>query len=256
VLVKAESGDKVRLKAGTHAGERGFLEAFDGDKLVIRLEESGAKIRVTSDEITNFSLAARKAWATEPDRAVGRRKGTKLYDRVSVTLRLDRDVWERFLGLEEDGVIGDRTRMINGWFREKLADLEGVSAISAHVRMGTYELPDTDRVIAAENDNSEVPGRTSNLLRKLQQLEGASGRETKISPILLGSDAETGEAVWWNPDPGSGSANPHVLIIGESGFGKTYTIASLSAELARENLVSIIFDYGQGFSPAVGVHST
>jgi hypothetical protein len=27
--VKAEAGDKVRLKAGTHAGERGFLDAFD-----------------------------------------------------------------------------------------------------------------------------------------------------------------------------------------------------------------------------------
>jgi hypothetical protein len=123
--VEAESGDKVRLKAGTHAGERGFLDAFDGDKLVIRLEESGLKVRVTPEQVTNFSLAARKAWATEPDRAVGRRKGTKLYDRVSVTLRLDRDLWERFLGLEEDGVIEDRTGLINGWFREKLAGLDG-----------------------------------------------------------------------------------------------------------------------------------
>ena len=63
----------------------------------------GSKVRVTPEQITNFSLAARKAWVTEPDRAVGRRKGTKLSDRVSVTLRLDRDLWEQFLGLEEDG---------------------------------------------------------------------------------------------------------------------------------------------------------
>ncbi len=123
--MEAEAGDKVRLKAGTHAGERGFLEAFDGDKLVIRLEESGIKVRITPDQVTNFSLAARKAWATEPDRAVGRRKGTKLCDRISVTLRLDRDLWERFLGLEEDGVIEDRTGLINQWFREKLAGLDG-----------------------------------------------------------------------------------------------------------------------------------
>ena len=122
--MKAEAGDKVRLKAGTHAGARGFLDAFDGDKLVVRLEESGLKVRVTPEQITNFSLAARKAWVTEPDRAVGRRKGTKLSDRVSVTLRLDRDLWEHFLGLEEDGVIEDRTGLINGWFREKLAKLD------------------------------------------------------------------------------------------------------------------------------------
>ena len=73
----------------------------------------------------------------------------------------------------------------------------------------------------------------------LQSLEGAPGRETRLSPILLGTDAETGEDVVWNPDPGTGAANPHVLILGESGLGKTYTIASLSAELAREKVVSI-----------------
>ena len=123
--MKAEVGDKVRLKVGDHAGERGLLEAFEGDRFVVRLEESGLKVRVAPDQATNFSLAARKAWATEPDRAVGRRKGTKLYDRVSVTLRLDRDTWQLFQSLEEDGVIKDRTGLINLWFREKLAKLGG-----------------------------------------------------------------------------------------------------------------------------------
>jgi hypothetical protein len=42
---------------------------------------------------------------------------------VSVTLRIDRDLWQRFTGLEEIGTIEDRTRVINGWFREKLAEL-------------------------------------------------------------------------------------------------------------------------------------
>ena len=120
----AEAGDKVRLKVGTHAGARGLLDAFEGEKLVVRLEESGVKVRVAPDQITNFSLAARKAWVTEPGRAVGRRKGTKLSDRVSVTLRLDRELWEHFLGLEKDGVIEDRTGLINELLREKLARLD------------------------------------------------------------------------------------------------------------------------------------
>ncbi len=122
--MKAVAGDKVRVKVGDHAGERGLVEAVDGDKLVVRLEESGATLRVLPEQVTNFSLAARKAWVTEPDRAVGRRKGTRLTDRVSVTLRLDRALWEQFTGLEESGVIDDRTALINGWFREKLAELD------------------------------------------------------------------------------------------------------------------------------------
>ncbi len=41
-----------------------------------------------------------------------------------MTLRLDRDMWEQFLCLEEDGVIVNRTGLINGWLREKLASLK------------------------------------------------------------------------------------------------------------------------------------
>jgi len=122
--VKAEAGDKVRVKVGAHAGQRGVVEAIDGEKLLVRLEESGAKTRVTPEQLTNFSLAARKAWVTGPDRAVGRKKGTKLCDRISVTLRFDRGLWEHFLALENKGVIDDRTGLINGWLREKLADLD------------------------------------------------------------------------------------------------------------------------------------
>jgi hypothetical protein len=54
--------------------------------------------------------------------------------------------------------------------------------------------------------------------------------------------------VYWNPDPQTGTANPHVLVLGESGFGKTYLISALLAELAQQQIVSVIFDYGQGFS--------
>jgi hypothetical protein len=119
--VKATAGDKVRLKVGDHAGQRGLVEAVDGEKFLIRLEKSGSTVRVTPEQITNYSLAARKAWVTGPDRAVGRRKGTKLSDRVSVTLRLDRELWDCFLSLEEEGIIDDRTATVNAWFREKLA---------------------------------------------------------------------------------------------------------------------------------------
>ena len=120
----AEPGDKVRLKAGVRAGERGVVEEIEDGEFVVRLERSGERVRVQAEQVTNFSLAARKAWVTEPHRAVGRRKGTKLRDRVSVTLRIDRDLWERFVALEQAGAIDDRTEVINGWLRQKLAEVE------------------------------------------------------------------------------------------------------------------------------------
>jgi hypothetical protein len=123
--LNVETGDKVRLKAGEHRGERGMVETVDGGKLAVRLESSARVVRVLPEQVTNFSLAARKAWVTEPNRGVGRRKGTRLCDRVSVTLRLDRDLWERFTALQEAGAIEDRTAVINRWFREKLAELAG-----------------------------------------------------------------------------------------------------------------------------------
>jgi hypothetical protein len=122
--LKAEVGDKVRLKAARGSGERGLVAAVNGEKLMVRLERSGRLVRVLLADVTNYSLAARKAWITEPDRAVGRRKGTRLCDRVSVTLRFDREIWEHFIGLEEKGVIDDRTATINAWFREKLVELD------------------------------------------------------------------------------------------------------------------------------------
>jgi len=121
-----------------------------------------------------------------------------------------------------------------------------VSAISAHVKMGTYGLPEPEEQRQA---GAPVLERTTNLLRQLQKMEGAREREIQINPVLLGSDVENNEEVFWNPDQASGTPNPHVLILGESGTGKTYAICCLTAELAQEGVVSIVFDYGQGFSP-------
>ena len=64
-------------------------------------------MRMTPEQVTNYSLATRRAWVTDPDRAVGRRKGTKLTDRVSVTLRFDRE-----------GIAGDNLPQLLGGLNE------------------------------------------------------------------------------------------------------------------------------------------
>ena len=143
--------------------------------------------------------------------------------------------------------------LAQGVDRETIAASTGVtpgqvSALAAHVKMGTYILP-TEGMEQSGNE-SETGSRTENLLSQIHSLQSRGSSKGNFSPVFLGIDAETEEEVFWNPDPETGAANPHVLIVGESGYGKTYTIACLLAELAREQIGSIVFDYGQGFSPA------
>src|SRR3954464_8666574 len=65
-----------------------------------------------------------------------------------------------------------------------------VSEVSAHVKMGTYALPEPDNSSEVNGQEEEAAPaaveRTTNLLRHLQQLEGAKGRDAQINPILLG----------------------------------------------------------------------
>ena len=122
--MQAKPGDKVRLKFNGQPPSRAVVQAVDDDKLVVRIEESVKTIRVPASAVINFSLAARKAWKSMPDRRVGRPKGTRVCDRVSVTLRINRDLWERFQLMESNGLIEDRTATINNWLMEKLRSLD------------------------------------------------------------------------------------------------------------------------------------
>ena len=120
-----------------------------------------------------------------------------------------------------------------------------------------------DRTVIAQKA-SVTPGQVSAIaahrtIRKRRSLAGpqlgeaasdsASGSSERGSnqsaSIPLGMDRDTRRPVVWDP---YGASNPHVLILGESGSGKTYTASRLVLELARAHLPSIVFDYGQGFS--------
>ena len=118
-----------------------------------------------------------------------------------------------------------------------------VAAIAAHITMGSYDKEQTK--IGSALVEEETP--SSKILSNLEQIEPSKSSNVKSS-ILLGENIETGEDDYWDPFPESGSTNPHALIVGESGVGKTETIRSVVTELAQKGINSIIFDYGQGFS--------
>lgn len=62
--------------------------------------------------------------------------------------------------------------------------------------------------------------------------------------ILLGTN-RSGQPVYWRFRDG---VNRHLIIFGSSGNGKTYAIQCLLAELARQQLNTIVLDYSQSFT--------
>ena len=121
----AKLGDKVKIRSGSMNGQRGVVERTQGNSLVVRTVDGNELIELPQTDVTNFSLAARKAWKKMPKRRVGRprRKGDS--KRISVTLRIDRDLWDLFQVAESAGKVADRSTVLNAWIREKLSELIG-----------------------------------------------------------------------------------------------------------------------------------
>jgi hypothetical protein len=113
-------GDKIRIKRGEFTGERGILVRPQSGKWIVSLIRQDGTILVPSEDLTNYSLAARRAWRSMPDRKVGRPAGSKVSDRVSVIFRIDRMLWNEFLKAEQSGLVEDRTFVINECLRNIL----------------------------------------------------------------------------------------------------------------------------------------
>jgi hypothetical protein len=115
-----KKGDKIRIKRGKFTGERGILLRPHSGKWIVSMPNQDLTILVSTEELTNYSLAARRAWRSMPDRKVGRPAGSKVSDRVSVIFRVDRALWTEFLTAEEAGFVADRTKVINACLRDVL----------------------------------------------------------------------------------------------------------------------------------------
>jgi DNA phosphorothioation-dependent restriction protein DptH len=77
--------------------------------------------------------------------------------------------------------------------------------------------------------------------------EDETARERSGGGLYVGDDREYGDALLWEPTDPQAVQNPHLMIMGESGSGKTYAAQCLVAELCQMGIPSILFDYGQSF---------
>ncbi len=113
-------GDKVRVRTGPYAGSRGLVAAIAGETASVRLP-SGAVLELGATDLTNYSLAARRAWRAMPKRAGRPRLPAPRKKMISV--RLDLDVWRLLAQAAEEGLINSREAAINDYLRRALADL-------------------------------------------------------------------------------------------------------------------------------------
>ena len=77
--------------------------------------------------------------------------------------------------------------------------------------------------------------------------EALEGADESDNGIYIGTDSDYGDAQYWNPQDSESVPNPHMMIVGVSGSGKTYSSLCLTAELARRGTPTIIFDYAQSY---------
>ena len=110
-------GDKVRVRTGSYAKTRGVIQGMLDGLLAVQLDDSSI-IHIASNDITNYSLAARRAWQTMPKRA-GRPR-LPVPRKQMVSIRIDVDTWNRLGEAVELGLVPSREEAVNAWLREHL----------------------------------------------------------------------------------------------------------------------------------------
>ncbi|SRR6266849_2510241 len=113
-------GDKIRVRFGPHAGARGVIRTELDGLLEIQLDESDI-VSIPAKDVTNYSLAARRAWQVMPKRAG--RPSLPVPRKKMVSIRIDVDVWNRLGEAVELGLIPSREEAVNSWLRERLDSL-------------------------------------------------------------------------------------------------------------------------------------
>jgi hypothetical protein len=124
-----------------------------------------------------------------------------------------------------------------------------VAAIVAHARIAsenpTEAKPHPPPSIPPES--IEKPKARSAGLASASTSKQADRKEEMPPGFFLGEDSEFETPITWDPGDSSRVSNPHLMIMGESGSGKTYAAQGLIAEIAQQQIPSIVFDYGQSF---------
>ncbi len=113
--------------------------------------------------------------------------------------------------------------------REKISALQAIQDPSMDAKSPSESTTDSELQVSIEHD-AEKPLATP--------LVGTLRPEDKS--IVLGENTRTGESVTWNPTI---KGNPHLMIVGLPGMGKTECIVNLCVQLAELGIRPVVFAY-------------
>jgi DNA phosphorothioation-dependent restriction protein DptH len=123
-----------------------------------------------------------------------------------------------------------------------------VTAVLARQRITAASLSAPDRPVFPDGREpsaesfQETPPELDHAAEPEEEIE-----EEAKAGLYVGDDLEYEDSLFWEPTDAQTVQNPHLMIMGESGSGKTYAAQCLAAELAQRGIPSILFDYGQSF---------
>lgn len=124
-----------------------------------------------------------------------------------------------------------------------------ISSIVAHQHMVKDDQiePDTEFESPSVVGPNETEITCDEISTETLEASTSSDDDEDAVGIYVGDDLEYSDAKYWAPWESREVQNPHLMIIGESGSGKTYAAQCLIVELAQHDIPTIVFDYGQGF---------
>lgn len=118
----------------------------------------------------------------------------------------------------------------------KTEDVLQVEANGEHLKEGLLPIEKKEETSSVEVKDTDI--KVDDVEKQIKNISDVR--------VLLGQDLRTNEKFYW--EFGNKQLNNrHLLISGNSGFGKTYCIQALLLELARQGISSVIFDYTDGF---------
>ena len=145
------------------------------------------------------------------------------------------------LGSGPDDAVAQGRRIVRASFKD-----EGLNVDADRVRQGLSELPEPQRtwLLLGDWGVQTVRAEADPKLQSRPSAAPGTVDDVERPRARLGFGELDGEAVWFDPyQPGLELPNPHVLMSGETGSGKTQSLQSVAAQLAERAVLPLVLDF-------------
>ncbi len=98
------------------------------------------------------------------------------------------------------------------------------------------------------SSGSEEGSKSSRTATAVAEPATDTEKKTAVDTIVLGTSVSSGEEVTWRP---AVTGNPHMMIVGLPGMGKTTTLLAMAKQLLQCGINPIVFSYHEDFDERI-----